>query len=76
MNSMKYIDDESISKIINFDHYDPFSVLGFHEGSVRAFIPSALSVSLLKTGSGLEEPMERIHPDGFFIYPGKFHAGA
>ena len=73
---MKYIDDDSLAKIINFEHYDPFTVLGYHEilvngtkvGSISAFIPSAKSISVIETKSGLETKMELIHPDGFFIY--------
>lgn len=79
---MKYIEDNSLQKIIDFDHYDPFDVLGYHEiisggekaSSIRAFIPSAKTVSVINLQTGQENPMELIHPDGFYIYIDKSSA--
>lgn len=73
---MKYIEEESIGKIVNFDYHDPFEILGYHEiqengkkrGTIRAFIPSAESVSVIRNGSEKEETMELVHQEGFFIY--------
>ncbi len=73
---MNYIDENSLAKIINFEHYDPFEVLGYHEisingeksGSISAFIPAAKGISVIEIQTGRETPMELIHPDGFYIY--------
>jgi len=59
-----------IAAIMAANHGDPFSVLGPHQvGSdqweIRAVLPEAKSASLLVGGQRI--PLERKHPDGFFI---------
>ncbi len=63
---------EEIELVIRGEHSDPFHVLGAHpvevEGqpaiAVRAFVPDASSVWVVRDGSLLR--LERIHPHGFF----------
>jgi 1,4-alpha-glucan branching enzyme len=69
-----------IDLIVHGNHWDPFAVLGLHElppdpaapnaWVVRAFLPEAESawvVDLTQGEPGQRTPMERIHPDGFFV---------
>jgi 1,4-alpha-glucan branching enzyme len=69
-----------IDKIVQGNHWDPFSVLGIHELTpaatapstwiVRAFMPEAKSAWVVDLAGGEPgEPvlMDRIHPDGFFV---------
>ncbi len=69
-----------IDLIVHGNHWDPFAVLGLHElppdpavansWVVRAFLPEAESawvVDLAQGEPGQRTPMERIHPDGFFV---------
>ena len=65
------ISSEDIDRIIYAEHYDPFSVLGYHANStgdkalIRAFIPKAKEISVvLDDGKAIE--MEKIHEDGLF----------
>ena len=75
MKSTLHLDE--VWKIVNTDHYDPFSVLGAHviewEGTrgvvIRAFLPDAQSASVVelsgeKEGTSFE--MKRILNEGFF----------
>ncbi|MBI3794445.1 MAG: 1,4-alpha-glucan branching protein GlgB [Nitrospinae bacterium] len=62
---------QEIARIINAEHYDPFSVLGIHEtadGSViRVFAPEAKEVSAINVHNRvLVFPLKKIHDDGFF----------
>src|SRR5579862_6259154 len=52
-------------------HADPFSVLGPHEGEVRAWLPQAREATLVVAApaSAGEVRMRRVHPDGFFTAP-------
>ena len=57
----------AIEAIVNARHGDPFAILGPHEGSVRAFIPGADSVTVVDRDTGLAAAhLQRIHPAGFF----------
>jgi 1,4-alpha-glucan branching enzyme len=59
-------------------HGDAFSILGPHavaaaKWEIRAFLPQALSVSVLVGGSAI--PMARRHPEGFFVAISKTDPG-
>ena len=57
----------AIDAIVNARHGDPFAVLGPHDGSVRAFIPGADTVSVVDRDTGLVAgELQRVHPAGFF----------
>ena len=57
----------AIDAIVNAQHGDPFAVLGPHDGSVRAFIPTADSVAVVDQATGLVVgELQRVHPAGFF----------
>jgi 1,4-alpha-glucan branching enzyme len=58
-------DAATIEAIVAGRHSDPFSVLGPHEGEIRAWLPFAEEVSVVIAGQA--RPMERIHASGFFI---------
>ncbi|WZO97622.1 1,4-alpha-glucan branching protein GlgB [Isosphaeraceae bacterium EP7] len=69
---------EEIDLIVHAAHWDPFSVLGQHEVGgksgktvvTRAFLPEASKAWLvdLRDGEpGIRRPMQRLHPDGFFV---------
>ncbi len=64
----------AIEAIVNARHGDPFAVLGPHDGSVRAFIPGADTVSVVDsaTGQAVGE-LRRLHPAGFFAGPVETH---
>jgi 1,4-alpha-glucan branching enzyme len=63
---------DDIDRIVYAYHWDPFSVLGYHEiekdlkkiGVIRAFLPEAQSVNLVYEKKSLK--MEKIHNDGLF----------
>ena len=65
---------EDIRKIVQVDHHDPFAVLGMHQAPddgrtvivVRAFLPDAASVSVIREDTQKEYPMELIAPEGLF----------
>jgi 1,4-alpha-glucan branching enzyme len=66
--------DSSLQAIIDSNHADPFSYLGPHrlDGSedivVRAFLPQATKAEVIPNfGKGAPVPMEKVHPDGFYI---------
>ena len=50
--------------IVEGRHRDAFSVLGPHEQEVRAWLPQAQEAFVI--AGDKSEPMERIHPSGFF----------
>jgi 1,4-alpha-glucan branching enzyme len=58
-----------LERLARGEHHDPFSLLGPHRSgkgwSVRAIVPDASAVHLLRDG-GAEVRMERLHPDGVF----------
>ena len=67
--------NKDMKHIINADHHDPFSYLGIHpvevEGRkaviVRAFLPEAITVSVIDIGRvDNAYKMEKVHPDGLF----------
>ncbi len=61
------IDLGAIDAIVHGRHGDPFAILGPHHGTVRAFIPGALSMSVVDSATGLPAgELTRLHPDGFF----------
>lgn len=61
------IDPGAIEAIVQARHGDPFAILGPHNGTVRAFIPGADTVSLVDRDTGLTAgPLDRLHPAGFF----------
>src|SRR4051812_20393703 len=63
-----------IQQVVRGEHRDVFRVLGMHRVSiagelrlvVRAFLPGAESASVVGAESEDAQPMERVHPDGFF----------
>ena len=62
----------AVEALVQGRHGDPFALLGPHEGAdgwvVRAFLPQALSLSLVQPGSGVVlAPMRREGPDGLWI---------
>ncbi|PYV13604.1 MAG: 1,4-alpha-glucan branching enzyme [Acidobacteria bacterium] len=65
---------EDLARILAGTHHDPFHVLGAHPVevrggpavAVRAFLPEAARADVRDLASGTLQPMERIHPDGFF----------
>jgi len=75
MKSTVPVDD--IRKIVNTDHYDPFTVLGAHpvhvkgkKGlAIRAFLPDAASAEVIELKGESESkafPMSKIDDGGFF----------
>ena len=68
-----------IDRICHADHHDPFQILGIHpiqrEGTsaiaVRAFLPSAREVHVLRKDTGSRRRMRRLTSDGFHeaIFP-------
>ncbi len=62
--------NEDAFALINGRHADPFHYLGRHsedgQDVIRAFIPHAISVSILQDGD-VETPMARIHDAGLFV---------
>jgi len=65
--------DSRIQQLLEGRLHDPFGFLGLHrdgdEYVVRSFQPYSGEVAL-ETADGLE-PMQRLHPDGFFEWRGK-----
>jgi 1,4-alpha-glucan branching enzyme len=65
---------DSINRIIQTDHHDPFSVLGAHMGeaegirsvAVRSFLPDAKKVSVLDAVTSAEYEMIKIREEGFY----------
>ena len=64
-----------LERILRGEHSDPFQILGAHPAqshgktgiAVRAFLPQAEKVSLLRSGAPASSvPMERFHPEGLF----------
>jgi 1,4-alpha-glucan branching enzyme len=63
-----------VLQVVNAEHHDPFHVLGAHlveiEGkmavAIRAFLPEAVAASVLSQSLDHPQPMEKIHPAGFF----------
>ena len=57
----------AVEAIAHARHGDPFAILGPHDGSVRAFIPGADSVSVIDRDTGMvAAELARLHPAGFF----------
>ena len=57
----------AIEAIVHARHGDPFAILGPHDGSVRAFIPGADSVTVVDRDTGIVAgELQRLHPAGFF----------
>src|SRR5258708_40142679 len=54
---------EEIEAIVAGRHHDPFSVLGPHDGEVRAWLPQAEEAFVLVGATA--PPMQREHPKGF-----------
>jgi 1,4-alpha-glucan branching enzyme len=76
---------EVIAQIAAGRHRDPFAVLGPHRVSVegksafviRAFLPAARAVSVVREGKApTVTAMEKAHPDGFYeaVFPGRARA--
>ncbi len=60
----------AVDAIVNARHGDPFAVLGLHDGTVRAFVPGAETVSVLERSTGMVlGELSLIHPAGFFAGP-------
>ncbi len=65
---------EELQKIIHSMHPDPFEVLGAHivtwggreAVAIRAFLPDARELSVIRTATGQRYSAKRIHKDGFF----------
>ncbi len=72
----KHAAQDMINRILSFDHYDPFQVLGLHEIEqegkkafvIRAVNPAAQKMWMVeKTKEAKKEtPMEKTHMDGLF----------
>lgn len=64
------VPDDLLQRVIQFDYYDPFQVLGAHavdKGvSVRAFNPAASKMWVLDETDGSLKPMLKIHDSGFY----------
>jgi len=69
------VHSDAMNRIVHAEHYDPHSVLGLHEVTVkgkaafaiRAFVPAAKTLEVLpKTKSARPIAMPRVHADGFF----------
>ncbi len=68
------IDLGAIDAVVHGRHGDPFSILGPHGNTVRAFIPGAEGVSVIDSATGLiTGELTRLHPDGFFAGPVSSH---
>lgn len=76
------LDSAQIETLVRGEHGDPFAVLGPHvlpeEGGskvvIRAFRPGVLTMTVMPLGLGLrDQPMARIHPDGFYeaVFPNR-----
>jgi 1,4-alpha-glucan branching enzyme len=64
------LDQSAIEAIVTARHGDPFAVLGFHDGVVRAFIPGADTVTVIDRQTGLAAgELVRVHSAGFFSGP-------
>jgi len=70
-------DSATLGAIVSGTHNDPFSILGRHQDAttgdtvVRAFVPGAVSVSLLSGTAGSSPHavgMQRIHQEGLFEF--------
>ncbi|MBM4133359.1 MAG: 1,4-alpha-glucan branching protein GlgB [Nitrospira sp.] len=81
------VDDlrEQIERLVGAEHWDPFVILGphpiLHNGAsatvIRAFLPEALSASLVLEGPDSQPiPMTSIHEAGLFETTVPFSAGA
>jgi 1,4-alpha-glucan branching enzyme len=77
MNMKSTVSPDDIAKIINTDHYDPFTVLGAHllevkgkKGlAIRAFLPDTESAEVIELSGDAEtavHPMSAIGDGGFF----------
>ncbi|MCX7922883.1 MAG: 1,4-alpha-glucan branching protein GlgB [Clostridia bacterium] len=72
MNTTAHIDD--VFRVINAEHYDPFSVLGMHKVSknnksyfaVRAYLPNAKEINVIDCAGGSKYAMTKLHDAGFF----------
>jgi 1,4-alpha-glucan branching enzyme len=61
------LDPGAIEAIVHGRHGDPFSVLGWHEGRIRCFVPGADGVVVIDRATGLEMgTLTRIDAAGFF----------
>lgn len=68
------VSPEDLSRILQADHPDPFSVLGMHTVSVngqaavavRAFLPEAREAVVWNVEASAQYGMRRVHEDGFF----------
>ncbi len=60
----------AVDALVNARHGDPFALLGPHDGSVRAFLPGADSVTVVDSATGLDcGTLQLLHPAGFFAGP-------
>jgi 1,4-alpha-glucan branching enzyme len=68
------IDWGAIEAVVSARHGEPFAILGPHDGSVRAFIPDADTVTVVDRDTGLQVgELARLHPAGFFAGPVSTH---
>ena len=63
MNASNPVSD-AIEALVQGRHGDPFSLLGPHGGTVRAFLPGAEEAQIVTQGGAA--PMTRVHPEGVF----------
>src|SRR4029077_16243717 len=56
--------DRELEQIVKGRHGDPHRVLGWHDGTVRAYRPDAIAMRVVADGRRM--PMTRIHPAGVF----------
>lgn len=84
LSMVKNISRETITAIVNGDHWDPFSVLGMHLDSacreqktgpvVRALLPQAHRVTVIDAATGKPAgELPRVHEAGFFAGPVEGH---
>jgi 1,4-alpha-glucan branching enzyme len=70
------VPEDLLNRVINFDYYDPFQILGMHTVhvddnemvAVRVLNPAAKQIWVVDKKTGKEYEMSRIHYDGFFEY--------
>ncbi len=73
------VSDTDLERIVRAEHHDPFEVLGCHPVklgrrkacAVRAFDPTAVSITVVPRDGAPRVPMDRLHEDGFFeaVFP-------
>ncbi|HUC12967.1 MAG TPA: hypothetical protein VMS00_00810, partial [Acidimicrobiales bacterium] len=69
------LDAKQVEALVHGRHHDPHSVLGRHEGIVRALRPGATEMYVVVTGPAPDRPtlervpMRQVHPAGLWEGP-------